>query len=91
MAFHTVLEVGDAFLAMFAGNIRFVVLMTTVTRIGCIGARVTGGAGDVPTFTVIEREGMLAIEFSGRPGGGAVAGYAVGAELSRVFDRLGVT
>lgn len=87
---HAILEVGDAFLAMLAGDIRFVVLMAAVTGVRGVIARMTGGAGDSSAFTVVEREGMLAIEFCRGPGGGAVTGHTVGAELSSVLDRLRV-
>lgn len=90
VTFHAILEIGDAFLTMLTGNIRFVMLMASITGVGCVCARMTGCTGDGPLLAVIQREGMLAIERRGRPRVGAVAGSAVGAELPCVLDRFRV-
>ena len=91
MALHAVLEIGDALLQVFRADSRLLVLMATVTSIGCVIVGMAGGARDGPLLAVIQREGMLAIERRRRPRGCAVAGGAVRAKLTRMDGWLGMT
>lgn len=90
MTFHTVLEIPDAFLAMLRGNIRFVMLVTTVAGIGRKAVRVTGLAIAI-AISMPKRESMGAIVGSRFPGTRGMAGRTVCTELTGVFLRLGVT
>ena len=65
--------------------------MTAITGIGRIPSGVTGGAGNLPALTMIQREGMVSIECSGSPRGCGVTGNAVRAKLTRMFSRFGMT
>lgn len=88
MALHAILEIADAFFKMFRANIRFVMFMTAVTGVCRVSDRMACRAGDQSLFAMIEREGVLAIEFGGRPRVCTVTGRAVCAKLTEVLLRF---
>ena len=88
VTFHTILEIGNPFLTMLTGNIRLIMFMATITSISCVIARMAGSARDISAFAVIQGEGVLAVERSRLPRGGAVTGGAVRAKLTRMYGRL---
>ena len=90
MAFHTILEIGDAFLQMLRADIRFVVFVATVASVGGECAGVTGDARRHPVLAVIQREGMRLVILRGSPGLGGMAGGTVHAEQSQMENRIGM-
>lgn len=75
MAFHTVLEITNAFLKMFLPYFALVVLMTAIAGIHCEAGRMTGSAGC--STAMVQREGMLSIEFRRRPCSRGMTGLTI--------------
>lgn len=90
MAFYTVLKIRDAFLTMFRGNIRFVMLMTAVAGIGSKVGGMTGLATAI-AIPMPKRESMSAIVGSRFPSTRGMAGSTVRTELTGMLLRLCVT
>lgn len=89
VAGNTIGKITDSFFQMFFADIGFCVLMTAIAGVFRIGLRVAGATFCGAAPAVIQGEGMLR-QGSGRPGGGAVAAYAVGTKLAQVHIRFGV-
>ncbi len=87
---HAVLEIGDAFFAMFANNIGFGVLVAAIAGVGCVIGWMAGYARDCSLLAMIQRESVIARECGWCPCGCSVAGNTVYAELTEMLNWLGM-
>lgn len=90
MAAGAILEIGDTFFAVLTFDLPRLMRMTAVASVADQAVRVAYPAGTHPALSVVDGEGMLAVESGWRPGSAVVAGRAVTAEQPHVVSWLGV-
>lgn len=69
----------DIFFGVLANDLRFIVFMTAIAGIRCIGLHMAGRARDFALIAVHQREGVLR-QTRGRPSGRGVARRALRTE-----------
>lgn len=87
MAFNTILKIDNAFLHMLSADVRFAVLMTSITGVGLEAVGMTGLTAPI-AVTVVHWEAMLTCIGSWFPCLCGVAVSAFGSEFSSMFFRL---
>ena len=85
-----VTKIANAFVTVFCGDLGLVMVVTAIASIGRQVLVVAGLAGAHAALAVVDREGVLAVILSWRPGLGAVTALASRIEQTRVVARLSV-